>query len=128
MGNNPFKNWVKSTFAHQRFTAEVPASRELAYSPEQLISFVCEYFDVTKEQLCVSRRGKENVQRDLAILIVRQYTRETLAAIGCYFGIDKYNTVSSTVERIKTRAETGVSEINDAASNGPGEHGDIGGS
>ena len=103
LGNGAFKEWVKETFAQLRLKPEVPDSQALAFSPEQIIALVCDYFKISKEQLSVSRRGKENVQRDLALYLIRQNTGKTLAEIGSYFGIVKYSTVSSAVERIKSR-------------------------
>ena len=59
-----------------------------------------------EEQLMISRRGTENLPRDIAIYLVRHHCRDTLAGIGSYFGIDNYSTVSSAIERIKARKRT----------------------
>ncbi len=60
---------------------------------------------MTKEQMCIARRGTENLPHDLAIYLVRINTREPLAVVGSYFGIGKYSTVSSAVERVKLRKQ-----------------------
>ena len=50
-----------------------------------------------------SKRGEENVARDIAIYLVRHYSMETLLNVGKYFDINNYSTVSSVVERVKKR-------------------------
>jgi chromosomal replication initiation ATPase DnaA len=50
-----------------------------------------------------SRRGVENVPRDMAIYLTRRYCRKSLVEFGEHFGLSNYSTVSSAVERIKAR-------------------------
>lgn len=103
LGAESFKEWVSDAFNQYRFHEEIPESRTLAPSPVMVIDCVCEHFKVTREQLAVSRRGTENLPRDIAMYLVRLHCRELLDEIGRHFGITKYSTVSSGVERIKTR-------------------------
>lgn len=103
LGSNSFKEWVKEKFSYLRFQKEIPESRELAPSPENIIATVCSYYKIKKEQIAVSKRGTENLPRDIAIYLVRLHCRDTLSNIGRYFGIGHYSTVSSAVERIKSR-------------------------
>jgi len=106
LGADTFKEWVKEQFDRLRFHPEIPESRVLSSSPAQIIDLVSAYFKIGKEQLMISRRGTENLPRDLAIYLVRLHCRDTLAEIGSYFGIDTYSTVSSAIERIKARKRT----------------------
>jgi len=53
----------------------------------------------------VSRRGKENHARDVAVYLVRNLCRMTLPEVGQKFGIKNYSSVSSIVQRMKSRME-----------------------
>lgn len=103
LGSNSFKEWVKEKFSHLRDEDDIQKSRELAPSPEKIISLACDYFQVEREQIEISRRGTENLPRDVAIYLVRLHVRDTLVDTGKHFGINNYSTVSSAVERIKLR-------------------------
>ena len=56
---------------------------------------------IDERELMTSRRGSENFPRDIAIYLIRRYSRKTLTEIGAYFRISNYSTVSSAVGRIK---------------------------
>ena len=105
LGGDSFKERVKEKFDHLRFHKEIPGSRELAPSPEKIIALVCDHFKVKKEQLAISKRGTENLPRDVAIYLVRRHSRDTLSGVGRHFEISNYSTVSSVVERIKARKD-----------------------
>jgi REP element-mobilizing transposase RayT len=105
LGSAFFKEWVKEKFRDLSQRREIPESRCLAPTAARIIALVRDYFKVKEEDLFVSRRGAENLPRDVAIYLVRQYCRETLAEIGRHFSIDNYSTVSTVVERIKARKE-----------------------
>ncbi|MCL0041101.1 transposase, partial [Thermodesulfovibrionales bacterium] len=103
LGGDSFKDWVKEKFNNLVFQQEVPESRTLAPVADDIISEVCKYFKVSKEEIAVSKRGTENLPRDIAIYFVRRCCRKTLSEVGRYFGISNYSTVSSAAERIKAR-------------------------
>ncbi len=103
LGADTFKEWIKEQFDQLRFHQEIPGSRELAPSPQSIINLVCSHFKIDQEQLSISRRGTENLARDVAIYLIRHHCRDTLANIGRYFTIKNYSTVSSAIERIKVR-------------------------
>jgi putative transposase len=103
LGRKSFNGLVKEKFAHLSFQQEIPESRTLAPAAEDVISAVCEYYKISKEELFTSKRGTENLPRDMAIYLVRLFCRETLPSVGRYFGINNYSTVSSVVERGKAR-------------------------
>jgi putative transposase len=102
LGSDDFKEWVKEKFRHLELQ-EIPEARILAVTPEKVISLVCSHFKVNEKQLMATRRGQENLPRDIAIYLARRHSRRTLAEIGNSFGIDNYSTVSSAVERIKAK-------------------------
>ncbi len=81
-GNETFKDWVKEVFVHLQFTQDIPESRQLAPSPKKIIQLTCRHFKVTKEQVLISKRGRENLPRDIAIYLVRHFTQQTLTSIG----------------------------------------------
>lgn len=99
LGGESFTNRIKGTFRHVCENRESPEARQLTPTAEQIIALVCEYFQVGHEQLLLSRRGNENMMRDLAIYLVRRITRDTLVSVGRHFAIHSYSTVSSVVER-----------------------------
>jgi hypothetical protein len=103
LGSDSFKEWIKEKFNHLSCQEEIPESRELAPTADKIIFVVCDYFKVKKEEIAVSKRGTENLPRDVAIYLVRRNCRETLARIGRHFSINNYSTVSSAIERIKAR-------------------------
>lgn len=103
LGTDAFKEWVSEKFDQFCFHKEIPESKQLAPSPERIIDEVCNYFKIEKEELLSSRRGTENLPRDIAIYMVRYMCRDTLTEIGRHFGVKNYSTVSSAVGRVKER-------------------------
>jgi hypothetical protein len=103
LGGESFKEWLREQFGDLQFYKEIPESRILAPAPEKIIKIVCAHFRIRKKEIMNSRRGRENLPRDVAIYLVRKYSGDTLVEIGSHFGIDNYSTVSSVVERIKAR-------------------------
>jgi putative transposase len=101
MGGPGFKEWLKETFQHLGFQEEVPESRLFFPMAAEVIAGVCAHFQVTKEQIAVSRRGTENLPRDVAIYLVRHLGRETLGEVGKHFGMSNYSTVGSAFARVK---------------------------
>ena len=72
---------------------------------EKVIEAVCGFYRVSRKELLVSKRGTENLPRDVAIYLVRRLCRMTLPCVGREFGIRNYSTVSSVVQRMKSRTE-----------------------
>ena len=103
LGSDSFKEFVKEKFAYLGFQKEIPESRVLAPSAHDVIYEVCKLYKVSEKELFISKRGTENLPRDVAIYLVRHHCRETLPSVGRYFGIDNYSTVSTVVERVKAR-------------------------
>ena len=60
-------------------------------------------FNIDEQTLLVSKRGEENLARDIVVYLVRHYSMETILNVGKYFDINNYSTVSSVVERVKRR-------------------------
>lgn len=103
LGGDKFSEWIKEKYYHLGFQQEVPEAQILALTPQEIIVQVCSYFNLDEATLMKSRRGVENVPRDIAIYLSRRYCRKNLTEIGEHFELSNYSTVSSAVERIKVR-------------------------
>jgi len=105
LGSTSFKEYIKETFSELTNRPEVPASKDLAPEVNKLISCVCEHYGISRNELFVSKRGTENLPRDIGIYLIRRLCCLTLPSVGQEFGINNYSTVSSVVQRMKLRVE-----------------------
>lgn len=103
LGNTSFKNYIQGKFFELVNRQEVPESKVLALDAEKVITSVCDHYRISRGQLLVSKRGTENLPRDIAIYLVRRFCCKTLPSVGKEFGITNYSTVSSVVQRVKKR-------------------------
>jgi putative transposase len=99
-GPESFVTKIKEQYYFTKKNYEVPASRTLAPEPEAIISAVCEYYDVSFEDLLSARRGVFNEPRNAAVYLLRHLRGESLAEIGNLFNIKAYSTVSSIIRRV----------------------------
>ena len=58
-------------------------------------------YNIKEPELYVTRRGYFNEPRNVAVYLIRHLRNDTLKLVGENFGIEKYSTVSSIVERVK---------------------------
>lgn len=105
LGKKDFKEHIKERFSDLANRAEVSESKILAPGPDKVISSVCQHYTISRNKLMQSRRGTENLPRDIAIYLVRQLCALTLPQVGKEFGIENYSSVSSVVQRVKVRAQ-----------------------
>ncbi len=105
LGSSSFKEYIKGKFMALANRVEIPESKALAPDFDKVISSVCDHFNVTQKELLTSKRGTENIARDIAIYLVRRLCCKTLPNVGKEFGISNYSTVSSVVQRMKRRIE-----------------------
>ena len=106
LGDDAFKDWIKEKFQDLRFQHDIPESKELALSGNTIRELVCRAFKVENDVLMHSRRGTENLPRDVAIYLQRKYCGQTLAELGRDCNLVGYSCVSSAFERIKSRLLT----------------------
>jgi len=106
LGSESFKAFIKEKFCGLANKPEIPESRFLAPDAGKVIATVCDHYRISKSELLLSKRGTENLPRDLAIYLVRQLCRLTLPHVGSEFGIKNHSTVSSVVQRMKSRVES----------------------
>lgn len=103
LGPPDFLDWVKETYYKIETNNETPQIRELRPDVETIFSSVCRYYGIDRERLFITKRGEFNEPRSVAIYLVRSLRRESLIDTGRYFQIDNYSSVSSVIERFKTR-------------------------
>ena len=105
LGPQEFIDWVKDTYKDVKGSDEMPQLRELRPDTDRIISIVCDYYDVERKELFTSKRGTFNEPRCVAIYLIRKLRRDSLKEIGKGFYLQKYSSVSSIIERMKTRIQ-----------------------
>jgi putative transposase len=90
-------------FFRQKRHMEVPDSKILAPDSETIIETVCRFYKIHRDKLFTVKRGIENEPRDVAIYLIRTIRAEPLLNNRGLFKLKKTQSVSSAVERIKTR-------------------------
>jgi len=103
LGSDLFKESIRDKFYDLANQPEIPESKSLAPDVEKVILAVCDFYGVSRKEMLVSRRGSENLPRDVSVYLVRHLCHMTLPCVGMEFGIKNYSTVSSIVQRVKSR-------------------------
>jgi putative transposase len=103
IGSSDFMDWVKEIFFNKKRHMEVPESRLLAPETEKIKEEVCKTYGIKEEELLYSKRGMQNEARNIAIYLVRQLRGSKLEEIGREFSLNNYSTVSTIIERTKTK-------------------------
>ena len=101
LGSESFINKVKEKFFHVKRHDEIPQPRRLAPDVERIKKAVCNAYGIEESSLLSSRRGVLNEPRNVAIFLVRHLRGEKLEEIGRQFGIPKYSSVNSVIEKMK---------------------------
>ena len=74
---------------------------------EQIRSTVCEYFNIDEKDIQTNSRKKEIViARQIAMYLSKQYTNNSLNAIGNAIGKRNHATVSHALQAVKNQLET----------------------
>ena len=76
MGDERFLKWVKESFFNKKNDKEVPQSKSLAPSVEEVTSAVCKFYSIEERELLVSKRGVANEPRKIAIYLARRLSRD----------------------------------------------------
>jgi len=106
LGSESFVEKVKDNFFHKKRHDEIPESRRLAPDAEKIKKAICRAYGIEESSLLSSRRGVLNEPRNVAIFLVRRLRGEKLEEIGRQFGISKYSSVSSVVNRTGSQLRT----------------------
>lgn len=101
LGTKKFIDKVKDLFFSNKIHEEVPEARSLAPDQDRILDAVANLYEIKIDDLYMSRRGYFNEPRNIAIYLVRRLRGDTLKATGKVFGINKNNTVSSIIDRVK---------------------------
>ena len=103
LGSEKFIAGVRGKFFSKKADSETPQRKDLAPDLELMIEVVSRGYRVKRQDLFYSRRGHGNEGRNVAIYLARRLRGDRLKEIGEAFGIGRYSTVSSVVERMKVR-------------------------
>jgi len=98
-GSRNFIEWVKSTYHQLQNHKEIPQSRHLAPTIDDIKRTVCQYYEVEQRQLEQTKRGQVNEARNVAIYLARKRCGLRLEEIGQEFELLQYSSVSSIVTR-----------------------------
>ena len=105
LGSKRFVNRIKEKFFNSNNFEEIPETKRLAPDAAKIKYAVCKAYDIEEKELYVSRRGIFNEPRNVAVYLIRRLRNDPLKQVGEQFGIRKYSTVSSIVERVKHEME-----------------------
>jgi len=99
LGSSEYLQWIKDSFSDAIFNKEVPVSRSLRSRVEDVIPAVSAVYCVEVEDILTSRRGRENEARDVAILLSRKWTGESLSSLAIRFGLRRHGSIASALSR-----------------------------
>jgi putative transposase len=101
LGTDGFIEKIKARFFEIKRHEEIPQSRYLEPTIEDIKKITSKMYKTDMERLSKSRRGIPNEARNVAVYLARCYTGKKLEEIGSAFAIAKYSTVSSIVGKIR---------------------------
>jgi REP element-mobilizing transposase RayT len=101
LGDKSFIEKIKEKYYNPTDFDEIPEIRTLAPAADKIKNEVCDVYNIQKAELYLTRRGHFNEPRNVAVYLMRHLRNDTLNQVGRQFGIKKYSTVSSIVERVK---------------------------
>ncbi len=101
LGSKSFVDRIKNGFFNLKNYEEIPETKKLAPDINKIKYAVCKAYHIKETELYVTRRGYFNEPRNVAVYLIRHLRNDTLKQVGEQFGIKKYSTVSSIVERVK---------------------------
>lgn len=101
LGSKGFIEMIKGMFFTSVAFEEIPESRSLSPDVDDIIDEVCKYYKVKESELRLSKRGYFNEPRNVGVYLLRHLRNDSSKKVGEVFEIEKYNTISSIVERVK---------------------------
>ena len=99
-GPESFITKIKEKYYFSKTDYEVPESKSLAPSSDNIISAICKYYNVSFNELLVTRRGVFNKPRNVTIYLLRNIRGDNLNDIKNIFQINAYSTVSSIIQTV----------------------------
>ncbi len=86
LGDKGFVNWVKEAFLSVRDDEqEIPQIKKLKPSLEAIVRAVCDEMRCSEKQILEKGRN-ENIGREMAIFLARDFSGMSCKALGQYFG------------------------------------------
>jgi putative transposase len=101
LGSEKFAAMLKRKFFPKKMNPDVSQSNAVEPGVDYITQSVASFYGMKMEDLFRSRRGHFNEPRNVAIYLIRKLRGDTLNKISDYFGMDKYSSISSVVERMK---------------------------
>ena len=105
-GPESFITKIREKYYFSKNDYEIPESKSLAPSSDDIISEICGYYNVSFNELLVSRRGVFNEPRNVAIYLLRNIRGDNLNDIKNIFQINAYSTVSSIIQTVSKLAKS----------------------
>ncbi len=99
-GPKSFITKIREKYYFSKTDYEIPESKSLAPSSDDIISVICGYYNVSFNELLVTRRGVFNKPRNVAIYLLRNIRGDNLNDIKNIFQINAYSTVSSIIQTV----------------------------
>ena len=99
-GPESFITKMKEEYYFSKTDYEIPESKSLAPSSDEILSVICEYYNVSFNELLESRRGVFNKPRNVAIYLLRNLRGDNLNDIKNIFKINAYSTVSNIIQTV----------------------------
>ncbi len=103
LGPKAFLDWVKASYRDLKDSDEIHHIKDLYIDTPTILSTVCSFYNVEHDELLFTKRGWFNEPRNAAIYLMRRLRRDSLSEIGKVFQVEKYSTISSSIERLKIR-------------------------
>lgn len=101
MGSREFVDWARKEFYHTKKHSEIPQSKDLAPTVDAIKKAVGRSYKISLKKIEITKRGQENMPRNVAIYLARMYSGQSLEEIGRSFGNIKYSSVSNIARKIK---------------------------
>lgn len=100
-GSDEFICSMKEKYYKKKSNLEIPESSYLAPDYSDIKMAVCQFYNIKENELYSSRRGVYNEPRSVAIYLSRKLRRNTLVAIGKEFCLNRYSSVSSSLNKTR---------------------------
>ncbi|MCP3892618.1 MAG: transposase, partial [Desulfobulbaceae bacterium] len=82
LGPERFTTKIRKEFYFKKKSREIPESKQLAPTPNIILEEVCHYYNVTPDELRITRRGWFNRPRNVAIYLIRMLCAKKLTDIS----------------------------------------------
>ena len=106
LGGDGFIERIKRQFFEVKIHTEIPQSKILAPTIEEIKKKVSKIYNVSVESLCISQRRVDNEPRNIALYLSRRLTGKKLEEIGKEFNIRNYSAASSVLCKISRQIKT----------------------